>query len=82
MREHFVITGMNGEGNLEIDFDSEEEALYIYEILRSGFTSEEERESSRKWVSIKENRQELDNAFTNAWLMIKIARFMEDDDFK
>lgn len=81
MREHFVITGMNGEGNLEIDFDSEEEALYIYEILRSGFTSEEERESSRKWVSIKENRQELDNAFTNAWLMIKIARFMEDDDF-
>lgn len=81
MREHFVITGMNGEGNLEIDFDSEEDALYIYEILRSGFTSEEERESSRKWVSIKENRQELDNAFTNAWLMIKIARFMEDDDF-
>lgn len=81
MREHFVVTGINGEGNLEVDFDSEQEALYIYEILRSGFISEVERESSRKWVEIKENRQELDNAFTNAWLMIKIARFMEDDDF-
>ena len=32
MREHFVITGMNGEGNLEIDFDSEEEALSLIHI--------------------------------------------------
>lgn len=81
MKEHFVVTGVNGEGNLEVNFDSEQEALYIYEILRSGFISEAERESSRRWVEIKENRQELDNAFTNAWLMVKIARFMEDDDF-
>ena len=49
MREHFVVTGINGEGNLEVNFDSEQEALYIYEILRSGFISEAERESSRKW---------------------------------
>lgn len=81
MKEHFVVTGINGEGSFEINFDSEEEALYVYEILRSGFISEEERESSRKWVQIPENRQELDNAFANAWVMIKIARYMEDDEF-
>lgn len=75
MKEHFVVTGINGEGSFEINFDSEEEALYVYEILRSGFISEEERESSRKWVQIPENRQELDNAFANAWVMIKIARY-------
>lgn len=81
MREHFVVSGANGEGNFQLNFDSEQEALYVYETLRSGFTSEEERISSRRWVEIPENRQELDNAFTNTWLLIKIARFMEDDEF-
>lgn len=81
MRERFITAGVGGEGYLQVDFESDQEALYIYEILRSGFTNEPERESSRRWVSIVENRQELDNAFTQTWLMIKIARFMEDDDY-
>jgi len=82
MREAFVFTGIGQEGFLQVDFDDEGEAQYVYEILRSGFTDERERESSRRWCQIKENREELDNAFTQAWLMIKVARYCEDDEFK
>jgi len=82
MREAFVFTGIGHEGFLQVNFDDEREAQYIYEMLRYGFVNEMERESSRRWCEIKENREELDNAFTQAWLMIKVARYCEDDDFK
>lgn len=70
------------DSQIELKFDAPAEEYLIFESLRSGFINEREKQISRIWHGVEENRAEMNNAFTQAWLLRDIAIYSETKDFK
>lgn len=73
---------IGNDSQVELKFDAPEEEFIVFEALRSGFLNEKEKDFSRRWNGIEENRAELNNAFTQTWLLRDIAIHSETKDFK
>lgn len=80
MRVFYRTIGQDSQ--VELKFDAPAEEYLIFEAFRSGFLDEKEKEFSRKWNGIEENRAELNNAFTQTWLLRDIALYSEMKDYK
>lgn len=80
MRVFYKMIG--NDSQVELKFDAPAEEYIIFEAFRSGFLNEKEKDFSRKWNGIEENRAELNNAFTQTWLLRDIAIHAETKDFK